>query len=604
MLASTLTQQFIPVFETLGMPAELARVTVSDRRDLCDYQCNGALQGARVLKQAPRAIAEKIVAAITSDAELAQQFSKIEIAGPGFINLTLTDAVLGEKLGVLARSPERLGNEPTADPQKIVIDFCGPNLAKSMHPGHLRTTVIGDTLQRILSFRGHETIGDAHFGDWGLPVGSVIYMTQQEQPDLPYFDPDFDGDYPIEPPFTIADLARMYPAASKMAKEDKEIRRVISKIVAELQQGHKAYRALWQHMMDVSHPYVRDNTDLLNVTIDHWLGESDADPYVQKMIPDLAARSISEHSEGATVVFVNQEDDKNEFPPLIVVKTDGGVGYGTTDVATIWQRQQEFNPDKILYVVDARQSLHLEQAFRVARKAGYATRADGQEIEFYHLGYGTMNGPDGKPFKSRDGGLLPLEDLLAMAIDKATERLREMGVDAILEGDAFGTCARQIGIGAVRFAELSNAPRSDYIFNVDQMVSFEGKTGPYLQYTCVRLTALFAKADAQNIRADANALTLNPDILGESAAQVRDLVLELLNLGDTLTDVADDLAPHILCEALFKLGQRTNALYQSTSILGEKDPAKQAALLALLQLARSVLGKGLDLLGIEIPQKM
>ncbi len=588
MLLAQLTERLTPVITQLGLPDTLARVTVADRPDLADVQCNAALQGAKTLGQPPRAIAEKIVAAIKDDTNLAAIFSDITIAGPGFLNFKLTPAFLAAQLTTQA-THDKLGVAPPAKVETIVLDFCGPNAAKRMHVGHIRTTIIGDALQRLFNYIGHKTISDVHLGDWGLPMGMLINEIQKLQPDLPYFQDDNPGPFPTQSPVTFDELCLLYPQGATRAKTDLDERKKIGIITAQMQQGHPGYRALRQHFIDLTFADVREKTDALDVHFDYWLGESDTEAEVPPMLDDLKTRGLAVEDDGALVMFVAKDDDKYTVPPLMLVKSDGGVIYGTTDLATIIQRARDFKPDRIVYVVDQRQALHFEQVFRGARQAGYADKT-----EFMHVGYGTMNGADGKPFKTRDGSVLSLDEFLEMVQQKALERANEINLQDKMSPADFAATTKAIGFAAAKFADLMNHPKSDYSFDLDKFVSFEGKTGPYIQYTIVRLNALLAKAAEQG---------LAPGDLMIDATQ-QDVALLLLQFGDIVHEAAQHYAPNVLCDYLFRLAQGINRFYQTVHVLSETDDAKRGAALALLQLSTRILTQGLSLIGILVPSKM
>jgi arginyl-tRNA synthetase len=573
------------VFEAHQLPAALGKVIVADRPDLGDVQCNGALQAAKLAGKPPRAIAEMIAADLKEKA--GDIFADISIAGPGFLNFKLKPEYL-EKYLVAQSKDKKFGFEITKK-EKIVIDYCGANIAKALHVGHMRPTIIGDAIKRIYRFAGHDMIGDVHLGDWGLPMGIVINEVQREQPDLPYFKEGFTGPFPSEAPFSIADLARLYPEGSARTKDNEEERQKVRIITAKLQDGHPGYTALWKHIVAVSLIDIRQKTDALDVHFELWYGESDAHPFIAPMLEDLKKRNLAVMDDGALIMRVVQDDDKKEMPPIILVKRDGGVTYGTTDLATIIQRQKDFKPDQIIYVFDQRQELHITQVFRAARLADYAPQA-----KLHFAGFGTMNGKDGKPFKTRDGGIPTLQEFMDMMVEKASERLRDIELDKKLDRAEFTELAKRVGYGAMKFGDLMNAPRSDYIFDVDKFVSFEGKTGPYIQYTNVRLNALLAKAAEQNIQ---------PGNFIVDASQ-HEITLLLLQFPDVVENALADYAPNILCDYLFRLAQLVNRFYQNVPILIEADTQKRAAALAIMSLSARILTQGLDLLGIKIPNQM
>src|SRR3989338_4281469 len=464
------------VFESEGLDKSFGRVIVSDRPDLAQFQCNGAMAAARSAKKNPRAVAEVVVAKLKDNA----LFSKVEIAGPGFINLTLTDDALKNYVSSIVADP-RCGAEKIAQGENVVLDYGGPNVAKAMHVGHLRSSIIGDSIRRILKFSGYNTIGDIHMGDWGTMMGMVISELELQHPDWVYFDKDYTGDYPTESPVTIEDLAIIYPKASGDSKAAPERMALSHAATVELQNKRRGYYALWQHMLRVSIESMKANFAALNVQFDIWKGESDVHDLIAQMVDDLKQKGYAVESDGAIVVHVKKNDDNKEFPPLILYKRDGGVMYGTTDLATLVDRMREYNPVKMLYIVDQRQNLHFNQVFR----AGYITKIVPESVELNHLGYGTMNGTDGKPFKTRDGGVLRLEDLIAMGREKALQRLEEAHVGDDFSKEEREDIAMKVAIAAIKFADLQNNRIADYVFDLDRMTSFEGKSGLYLLYMSV-----------------------------------------------------------------------------------------------------------------------
>ncbi|ESQ83350.1 hypothetical protein AEAC466_13965 [Asticcacaulis sp. AC466] len=572
-------------FVAEGFDAAAGRVNASDRPDLADFQCNGALAVAKAAKANPREVAGKIVSHFTDDARL----SKLEIAGPGFLNFTLSDDALSARANVLA-GDARLGAPKVAQQRKIIIDFGGPNVAKPMHVGHLRTAVIGESLKRILRFLGDEVMGDAHFGDWGYQMGLLIVAVSDEQPDLPYFDADFTGDYPTDAPVSLDDLERLYPLASNKGKADEAYRDRAKKATRELQQGRKGYRALWQHFVTVSRTALIRDYGALSVEFDWWKGESDADPFIEGMIADLKAKGLLEPDQGAQIVRVAKPDDKKDVPPLLVVSSEGSSMYGTTDLATIVQRKTEYQPDLTLYIVDQRQSDHFEQVFRAAYLAGYA-----HEGQLEHAANGTVNGTDGKPFKTRDGGTLKLHDLISQAEEKATARLHEAGLGEGLSEAAFADTAHKVAIAALKFAELSNHRLTNYIFDLDRFMSFEGKTGPYLLYQAVRMKSILRKAVDQGVAA--GVITV-----GEVAE--RELVLLLDGFDNALKETYLKRAPNILADHVYKLAQGFSKFYAACPVLVGDDAGVKASRLALVRLTLRQLELGLDLMGLSAPEQM
>ncbi len=562
-----------------GLDAGLGLVTLSDRPDLCQFQCNGALAAAKIAKANPRAIAEKIAARLKSD----PRFAKVEIAGPGFINLDLTDAALAGLLSK-ARAPE------TGRGKTLVIDFGGPNIAKAMAVHHLRSSIIGDCLQRLYRANGWTVISDVHLGDWGLQMGQLISEVEARGLAPLYFDAAFTGPYPATSPVTMEDLEEIYPAASAACKADPARLEKARRATVELQDGRPGYRALWQHFVSVTEAGVSREFASLGVKFDLWNGESSVHDLIRPMLDDLKARRLSQTSEGALVVPVAEESDKKPMPPLILVKSEGGVLYGTTDLATIIQRVRDQNPDLILYVVDHRQHQHFEQVFRAADKAKLSGKA-----QLEHVGYGTMNGADGKPFKTRAGGAMKLYDLIAMATVEANSRLAEQGLGADYTADEKEKIARQVGIAAIKFADLSNHRTTDYVFDLERFSKFEGKTGPYLQYAAVRIQSILRKAESEKFAAAPPAI---------HSPEERALILQLLLEADIMAAAEEKRAPNILCDYAFELAQRFSRFYSAHHILSESDTNLRAARLGLCARTLGVLTRILALLGIEVPERM
>ena len=582
-LLADLTAAVGAAFAAEGLDPALGRVQVSDRPDLAQFQSNGALAAAKAAKANPRALAEKIAARLAAD----PRFAKVEIAGPGFLNFVLADGVLD---AALAAPDAVFAPAPVADRGRVVVDFGGPNVAKAMHVGHLRSSIIGDALQRHLKCAGFAAVGDVHLGDWGKPMGMLITELQARRPDLPYFDAAFAGPYPAESPVTMDNLEELYPVAAAACKADPARDEAARAATMELQQGRPGYRALWRHFIDVSIAGVQREFASLGVTFDLWKGEADVDPLIAPMLEDLKARGIAELDDGALIVRVAKADDKKESPPLILVKRDGGVLYETTDVATIVDRVKSLDPDLILYVVDQRQHEHFEKVFRAAIRAGYAGRAT-----LEHVGFGTMNGPDGKPFKTRPGGVLKLYDLIAMAKAEAEKRLVEHGIGADYPAEERAEIARQVGLAAIKFADLSNYRLTNYIFDLERFTKFEGKTGPYLQYAAVRVKSLLRKAADEGAGSGAVAIR---------AAEERDLALALLRFPDALEETIRLRAPNVMCDYAFALAQRFSSFYAAHHILSEPDAVLRASRLALAGLTLRALETALGLLGLEIPDRM
>jgi arginyl-tRNA synthetase len=572
-------------FAAEGFAEELGAVHVSDRPDLAQFQCNGALAAAKLAKANPRAIAEKIAAQLKSD----PLFAKVEIAGPGFINLDLTDAALASRLGAMA-DDVRLGAPETGAGKRLVIDFGGPNVAKPMHVGHLRSAIIGDSLQRLFRANGWHVVSDVHLGDWGLQMGQLISEIGHRGISPVYFDAGYTGPYPNQSPVTMEDLEEIYPAAAAACKADPARLEEARLATAELQAGRPGYRALWQHFVGESEVGLTREYESLGVHFDLWKGEAAVDRLIAPMVEALKARGLAVMSEGALVIPVTEPTDKKEMPPLILLKSDGAVLYGTTDLATIVDRVESQNPDFILYVVDQRQHGHFEQVFRASIKAGLNGHA-GLE----HAGFGTMNGVDGKPFKTREGGVLKLYDLIAMATDEAGKRLAEQGLAEEYPVEERAAIAKAVGIASIKFADLANHRISNYIFDLSRFTRFEGKTGPYLQYAAVRIQSILRKADAEGY-ASAAPVVRSPE--------ERRLAILLLSITDAMEGAEFKRAPNILCDYAFTLAQEFSRFYNEHHIMSESDTDLRAARLGLCALTLRTLSKVLDLLGIEIPARM
>jgi arginyl-tRNA synthetase len=584
-LAAELSAIAKAAFAAEGLSKDFGQVQASDRPDLAQFQCNGALGAAKQARANPRAIAEKVAARLKAD----PIFAKVEIAGPGFINLDVTDAALAERAGAMA-SDARLGAPETGKGKTAVIDFGGANVAKPMHVGHLRSSVIGDSLQRLFRANGWHVVSDVHLGDWGLQMGQLISEIGHRGIAPIYFDAACKGPYPEQSPVSMEDLEEIYPAASAACKADPARLEEARKATADLQAGRPGYRALWEHFFAVSRFGLEREWGSLGIHFDLWKGEASVEPLIAPMIEDLKARHVAEESEGALVIPVTEEGDKKEMPPLILVKSDGAVLYGTTDLATIVDRVKEQNPDLVLYVVDQRQHLHFEQVFRAARKA----HINGHAV-LEHSGFGTMNGTDGKPFKTRAGGVMKLYDLIATMTEEANKRLVEQGLANDYPEAEHMDIAKKVGIAALKFADLSNFRLTDYIFDLDRFVRFEGKTGPYLQYAAVRIQSILRRAKDEGHASSAPVVR---------SPEERALVLQLLALPDKMQAAEDNRAPNILCEYAFELAQKFSRFYSEHHILSEADAELRAARLGLCESTLATLTKVLGILGIEIPERM
>lgn len=600
-LASTLGAACADAFESIGLDRKWGAVRRSDRPELADFQCNGAMGAAKSAGRVPRDVAAEVAAHLAGHEAIAS----CEVAGPGFLNIRVTDAALAARAEAV-RSEAMAGAEKVADAERVLLDFGGPNVAKPMHVGHLRSAVIGDTLQRVLRFLGDDTISDTHLGDWGLQMGHLVTELYDERPDLIYFDAAYEGPYPEEPPVTIDDLGRLYPQASAKAKADEARNLRSQEAVAELQAGRPGYRALLKHFINVSVAALKEDYAFLNVSFDLWKGESDVDHLIPRLIEDFKAKGLAKEDDGAVIVDVAREGEnvpvegkdgkvklKNAMPPIMLVNSRGGTGYHTTDLATILDRVQSLTPkpERMIYVVDQRQALHFEQVFRAADLAGLFP-ADRLE----HVGFGTVNGPDGKPFKTREGGVLRLSDLNQMALDEAERKIEAAAklpedMSAAERADVAG----KVAVAALRFSDLQNMRTTNYVFDLDRFTSFEGKTGPYLLYAAVRIKSLLRRAAEEGHA---------PGEIAVDSDAERALVLALDGFGAACLTAREKRTPHVLCEHIYQLAQAFSAFYGAHPIAAEKEPAKRASRLGLCEAVIGQLETGLGLLGIETPERM
>ncbi len=585
-ITDELSQIVGAAFAAEGLEPATGVVRFSDRPEFGQFQSNGALAAAKANKANPREIAEAIATRLKTDARL----KDVSVAGPGFINLSLSDDELSRRAEALAQDAAA-GGWRNPRPQRMVIDYGGPNVAKPLHVGHLRSAIIGESLKRLMRAAGDHVISDIHLGDWGLPMGQLITELARERPDLPYFDPAFEGPYPLVAPTTLDDLERLYPQAANASKTEEAHAAAAREATAGLQKGRAGYVALWRHFVAVSRAGIeRDYADL-GVSFDWWKGESDADPLIAGMAADMRAQGVVESSEGAEIIRVGREGDKKEIPPLILFKSDGSVLYGTTDLATILDRKRAAHPDRILYVVDGRQRDHFEQVFRAADRAGLFPQA-----RLEHLWFGTMNGADGKPFKTRAGGVVKLRDMIDTVRERARERLKESGL-----GEGYGEAeaadiAHKVGVAALKFADLSNPRTSDYVFDLDRFMAFEGKTGPYLLYASVRVKSVLAKAEDKAAGAPGPIVVCEPE--------ERSLALALLAFGDAMKVAYEKRMPHFLADHVFVLAQAFSKFYAACRIADESEAATRASRLALAKATGKQLDFALDLLGIAVPGRM
>ena len=576
-----ITEKMQQAFVDAGYDASFGRVTISNRPDLCEYQCNGAMAAAKQYKCAPIMIANAVVEKLDKN-----DYSLAEAVMPGFINLKLSDSFLQNYLEEMRTTPD-FGVAKPGEGKTIVVDYGGPNVAKPLHIGHLRSAIIGEALKRLYKFMGYKTIGDIHLGDWGLQMGLIITELRERQPELCYFDPDYTGEYPVEPPFTISELEQIYPAASAKKKEDEDFAERAHTATYELQQGRRGYRAIWQHIMKLSVADMTKIYDNLNVYFESWLGESDADPYIPAMVEDIKAKGLAVMSDGAWVVPVAEESDKKEVPPMILVKSDGSAIYATTDLATMVQRMQDWNPDKMLYLTDKRQALHFEQVFRAARKADIVR----PETELEHVGFGTMNGADGKPFKTREGGVMRLERLIAEMTEFVRAKVEENQIVAEAEVEE---TTHKIAMAALKYGDLSNQPTKDYIFDMDRFAAFEGNTGPYILYTIVRVKSILSRYGAWE----------NLHIRPAANSSAKDLMLSITKFGPTMEVALANSAPNQICAYIYELAGCVNKFYHETPILKEENEELKAGHIALIGLAKNILEQCIYLLGFEAPEKM
>lgn len=573
-------------FEKAGYDKKYGKVTVSNRPDLCQYQCNGALAAAKEYKKAPIQMANEVVEILVGSGT----FSEITAQMPGFINMTLSPLFLSEYINEMALS-ESFGCDTSEKSETIVIDYGGANVAKALHVGHLRSAAIGESIKRTARYLGYHVVGDAHLGDWGLPIGLIITELRHRKPELPYFDEEFTGEYPEEPPFSISDLEEIYPYASGYSKEHEEYKIEAQTATAELQAGRRGYLALWQHIINVSVTDLKRIYGRLNVEFDLWKKESDAQPYIPDMVQGMKDGGYAHIDDGALVVDVKEETDTKEIPPCMILKSNGATLYNTTDLATIVERRKLFDPQKIIYVVDKRQALYFEQVFRCARK----TKIIGEDVDLIFVGFGTMNGKDGKPFKTRDGGVLRLETLLADVTKEVAEKMANREMTPTEREEA----ADKIALAAIKYGDLSNQASKDYIFDVERFTSFEGNTGPYILYTIVRIKSLMNKVAAQGI-----SVPENVSILPSDSKSQTDLMLSLSKWAETVEVAFAEQAPHKICQFVYELSDAFNKFYHDNKIVTNEDEKIRESYICLSRLVGTVLEQGIELLGLSAPEKM
>lgn len=588
-----ITDEVTKAFTDCGYDAKYGKVTLSNRPDLCEYQCNGAMAAAKEYKKAPFMIADEVAAKLAETS----MFSMAESVKPGFLNLKLDETFLASYVADMQADEGRFGCEKAENPKTIMIDYGGPNVAKPLHVGHLRSAIIGESIKRIGKFVGHKVIGDVHLGDWGLQMGLIITELKLRQPELVYFDENYEGEYPKEAPFTISELEEIYPTASKKSKEDEAYKEAAMQATYELQHGRKGYQALLSHILNVSVTDLKKNYENLNVSFELWKGESDAQPYIPAMVQKMKDDGFAYVSDGALVVDVKEDTDTKEIPPCMILKSDGASLYNTTDLATIVWREEDYDPDEIIYVVDKRQELHFVQVFRCARKTGLVK----PETELKFLGFGTMNGKDGKPFKTRDGGVMRLEYLVSEIdnemLKKITENQKAKENLGISEEEAKET-AKTVALAAIKYGDLSNQASKDYIFDIDRFTSFEGNTGPYILYTIVRIKSILHKYHDLGKSAEGAVIT------SAHSESEKNLMLEISKFNAVIDGAFADTAPHKICSYIYDLANAFNSFYHETKIMSEEDETVQKSYIRLLELTKSVLETSIDLLGFSAPERM
>ena len=593
-LMDLISEEVTKVFVQEGYDPKYGKVTVSNRPDLCEFQCNGAMAAAKEYKCAPFMISDKIAEGLKDN----EMFSSVESVKPGFLNIIVSPEFLAGFVSDMAKD-ERFGCEKVKNPKTIIVDYGGPNVAKPLHVGHLRSAVIGESVKRMNRYMGHNVIGDVHLGDWGLQMGLIITELRERKPELVYFDENYEGEYPTEAPFTISELEDIYPTASKKSKEDEAFRQEALKATNELQGGRRGYRAVLEHIMNVSVTDLKRNYENLNVEFDLWKGESDAQPYVPAMVQKMKEEGFAYLSDGALVVDVSEESDTKEIPPCIILKSDGASLYSTTDLATLVMREEENHPDQVIYLADARQSMHFTQVFRCAKKTGIVP----EDMELLHIGFGTMNGKDGKPFKTRDGGVMRLETLISDINQKMLEKILENQKEKEnleMSQEECENTAKMIALAALKYGDLSNQASKDYVFDLERFISFEGNTGPYILYTIVRMKSILAKYEATGKSLeDAKAAVL----ASESDSQ-KELMLSLAKFNGVMEGAVAEQAPHKICAYIYELANAFNGFYHGTKILSEEDDRQQKSYIALLLLTKGILETCIDVLGFSAPEKM
>ncbi len=582
-----ITSEIRHAFASCQYDEAYAKVVLSNRPDLCEYQCNGAMAAAKVYKKKPVEIATAVVEKLSGSA----MFSEVNAVMPGFINLRLDEQFVADYMNEMLKE-EKLGLEEPGHGETIIVDYGGANVAKPLHVGHLRSAVIGECIRRLGNYLGYHMVGDVHLGDWGLQMGLIIEELRDRKPELVYFDESYAGEYPSEPPFTIGELEEIYPVASAKSKEDEAFRERAQSATFRLQNGYAPFTAIWKHIMAVSLADLKKNYGNLDVHFDLWKGESDAQPYIPGLIKDLEDRGIAHESQGALVVDIARPEDSKELPPCIIRKSDGAALYATSDLGTILEREKDFAPVKYIYITDKRQELHFIQVFRVAKLAGYVK----EETPMVHIGFGTMNGKDGKPFKTRDGGVMRLEHLIADIDDAVFARIME---NRTVSEEEAGRTAKIVGLAALKYGDLSNQAAKDYVFDLDRFTSFEGNTGPYILYTIVRIKSILAKYETMEKKPAGESKVL-PAASGAEKA----LMLELARFNEVLENAFQETAPHKICQYIYGLSDAFNSFYHDTKILTQEDLVRQAGWIRLITLVKEVLTACIQVLGFEAPERM
>ena len=588
-----ITDEVTKAFTECGYDAKYAKVTLSNRPDLCEYQCNGAKAAAKEYKKAPFMIADEVVEKLAAN----PIFAMAESVKPGFLNLKIDEAYLADYVAKMQEDEGRFGCEKTEAPKTIMIDYGGPNVAKTLHVGHLRSAINGESVKRIGKFMGHNVIGDVHLGDWGLQMGLIITELKQRRPELVYFDDTYTGEYPEEAPFTISELEEIYPTASKKSKEDETYKEAAMQATFELQHGKRGYQALLKHILNVSVTDLKRNYANLNVSFELWKGESDAQPYIPDMVQKMKDDGFAYISDGALVVDVKEETDTKEIPPCMILKSDGASLYNTTDLATMVWRMKDYNPDELIYVVDKRQELYFTQVFRCARKTGIVK----PETELKFLGFGTMNGKDGRPFKTRDGGVMRLEHLISGINEEMLAKIQEnqktkenLGIST----EEAENTAKMVALAAIKYGDLSNQASKDYIFDIDRFTCLEGNTGPYILYTIVRIKSILNKYHGLG-KDDSGAV-----IEAAHSKSEKDLMLELSKFNAVMESAFEETAPHKICSYIYDLANAFNSFYHGTKIMSEENETVQKSYIRLLELTKSVLETCIDVLGFSAPERM